>query len=48
MPITRFRVFSDLHLDFTDRIPPPAEAEAILLAGDVAVGIQGIVELGKT
>jgi predicted phosphodiesterase len=42
MPITRFRVFSDLHLEFTDWTPPPAEAEAILLAGDVAVGIQGI------
>jgi hypothetical protein len=42
MPITRFRVFSDLHLEFTDWTPPPVDAEAILLAGDVAVGIQGV------
>ncbi len=42
MPITRFRVFSDLHLEFVDWTPPPAEAEAILLAGDIAVGTHGI------
>ena len=42
MPITRFRVFSDLHLEFSHWTPPPAEADAILLAGDVAVGTQGI------
>jgi predicted phosphodiesterase len=42
MPITRFRVFSDLHLEFAGWTPPPAAAEAILLAGDVAVGVQGI------
>ena len=42
MPITRFRVFSDLHLEFVDWTPPPAAAAAILLAGDIAVGAEGI------
>src|SRR6185437_8253206 len=42
MPITRFRVFSDLHLEFHDWTPPPAATEAILLAGDIAVGTHGI------
>jgi predicted phosphodiesterase len=42
MPITHFRVFSDLHLEFSDWTPPPAPADAILLAGDIAVGTQGI------
>src|SRR5262249_47582473 len=42
MAITRFRVFSDLHLEFSGWSPPPAPAEAILLAGDIAVGTHGI------
>ena len=42
MPMTRLRIFSDLHLEFADWTPPPATAEAVVLAGDVAVGIQGI------
>jgi predicted phosphodiesterase len=42
MPLTRFRVFSDLHLEFVDWTPPPAEADAILLAGDIAIGTHGI------
>jgi predicted phosphodiesterase len=42
MPITRFRVFSDLHLEFAGWTPPKAAAEAILLAGDIAVGTHGL------
>ncbi len=42
MSTTRFRVFSDLHLEFCDWTPPPAPADAILLAGDIAVGTHGI------
>ncbi len=42
MPMTRFRVFSDLHLEFRDWTPPSAPAEAILLAGDIALGTHGI------
>jgi len=43
MSITRFRVFSDLHLEFSDWKPPPAHADAILLAGDIGVGTQGLL-----
>lgn len=40
--MTHFRVFSDLHLEFADWTPPPAPADAVLLAGDIAVGTHGI------
>lgn len=42
MPLSRFRVFSDLHLEFFDWTPPLAAADAILLAGDISVGTHGI------
>jgi hypothetical protein len=42
MPMTRFRVFSDLHLEFFDWSPPPAAADAILLAGDISIGTHGV------
>lgn len=42
MSITRFRIFSDLHLEFSDWTPPRAAAEAILLAGDISVGARGL------
>ena len=42
MEIRRLRIFSDLHLEFVDWIPPPVAADAIVLAGDIAVGVQGI------
>ena len=42
MPISRFRIFSDLHLEFSDWTPPAADADAVVLAGDIAVGPDGI------
>lgn len=43
MPLTRFRVFSDLHLEFFDWTPPPVvAADAIVLAGDISIGTHGI------
>ena len=42
MSITRFRIFSDLHLEYFDWRPPSAAADVILLAGDIAVGTHGI------
>jgi hypothetical protein len=42
MEIRRLRIFSDLHLEFFDWTPPPAAADAIVLAGDIAVGVQGV------
>ncbi|HEY6921858.1 MAG TPA: metallophosphoesterase [Steroidobacteraceae bacterium] len=38
----RFRIFSDLHLEFCDWTPPGGTAEAVLLAGDISVGKHGI------
>lgn len=34
----RLRVFSDLHLEFSDFRPPAVDADAIVLAGDIAPG----------
>jgi 3',5'-cyclic AMP phosphodiesterase CpdA len=42
MKIRRLRIFSDLHLEFSDWAPPPAQADAIVLAGDIAVGTHGV------
>jgi 3',5'-cyclic AMP phosphodiesterase CpdA len=38
----RLRVFSDLHLEFQSWTPPAAEADAIVLAGDIHVGTDGL------
>jgi Icc-related predicted phosphoesterase len=35
-------VLSDLHLEFTSFIPPPTDADVIVLAGDIHVGTEGI------
>jgi hypothetical protein len=42
MELRRLRIFSDLHLEFVDWTPPPVAADAIVLAGDISVGVQGI------
>jgi predicted phosphodiesterase len=42
MSTARLRIFSDLHLEFLDWTPQPATADAILLAGDIAVGTHGL------
>jgi Icc-related predicted phosphoesterase len=36
------RVLSDLHLEFSDFRPPKANADAVVLAGDIHVGIKGV------
>lgn len=38
----RIRVFSDLHLDFGAFEPPPAEADVVVLAGDIQTGGGGV------
>lgn len=42
MSTLRFRVFSDLHLEFFDWTPPSTAADLIVLAGDIAVGTDGV------
>ena len=34
----KIRVFSDLHLEFQDWVPPKSHADIIVLAGDIHVG----------
>ena len=38
----RIRVLSDLHLEFKDWNPPKVDADVIVLAGDIHVGVKGI------
>jgi hypothetical protein len=38
----RIRVHSDLHLEFEDWSPPKADADVVVLAGDIHVGVKGI------
>lgn len=34
----KIRLFSDLHLEFATFVPPPAQADLVVLAGDIDVG----------
>jgi len=34
----RIRLLSDLHLEFSNFVPPPAQADVVVLAGDIEVG----------
>jgi predicted phosphodiesterase len=38
----RLRVFSDLHLEFRDWNPPAAQADVVVCAGDIHVGVAGL------
>jgi predicted phosphodiesterase len=38
----RIRVLSDLHLEFREWNPPKADADVVVLAGDIHVGVKGI------
>ena len=38
----KIRILSDLHLEFQHWSPPKADADIIVLAGDIDVGIRGI------
>src|SRR6266851_1461751 len=44
----RIRIYSDLHLEFAPFVPPANDADAIVLAGDIANGAAGIEWAGKT
>ncbi len=39
----RIRVLSDLHLEFQDWTPPPAPADVVVLAGDIHIGVNGVI-----
>jgi hypothetical protein len=38
----KIRVLSDLHLEFWDWVPPKSDADIIVLAGDIHVGVRGV------
>jgi predicted phosphodiesterase len=38
----RIRVLSDLHLEFCAWTPPAADADVVVLAGDIHVGVRGL------
>lgn len=38
----KLHVLSDLHLEFADLDPPATDADVVVLAGDIAVGLHGI------
>lgn len=38
----KIRILSDLHIEFCDFEPPPADCDVVVLAGDIAPGAQGI------
>jgi predicted phosphodiesterase len=38
----RIRVLSDLHLEFKDWTPPKTDADVVVLAGDIHVGVKGV------
>jgi len=44
----RLHILSDLHLEFESFTPPTVEADAIILAGDVSPGHEGLKWALKT
>jgi predicted phosphodiesterase len=38
----KLRILSDLHLEFQDWTPPPADCDLVVLAGDIATGDAGM------
>lgn len=38
----KLHILSDLHLEFTDFVPPQTDADVVVLAGDIAVGEEGL------
>jgi len=44
----RLRVFSDLHLEFAEFLPPAADCDAVVLAGDIHQGVAGLTWARRT
>lgn len=38
----KLHILSDLHTEFAEFVPPETGAEAVILAGDIGVGVEGI------
>jgi hypothetical protein len=35
-------ILNDLHIEFEDFVPPVADADVVILAGDIGVGMEGL------
>lgn len=44
----KLHIMSDLHLEFAGFEPPQTEAEVVILAGDIAVGLEGLYWAAQT
>jgi len=38
----KLHILSDLHTEFVDFDPPESDADAVILAGDIGVGLEGL------
>jgi predicted phosphodiesterase len=38
----KLHILSDLHTEFADFVPPETDADTIILAGDIGVGVEGV------
>ncbi|MDZ7769968.1 MAG: metallophosphoesterase [Woeseiaceae bacterium] len=38
----KLNILSDLHTEFADFVPPDTDADAVILAGDIGVGVDGV------
>ncbi|MEA2078417.1 MAG: metallophosphoesterase family protein [Pseudomonadota bacterium] len=38
----KLHILSDLHIEFADFVPPATDADVIVLAGDIGVGLEGL------
>ena len=38
----KLHVLSDLHTEFADFSPPETDADVVVLAGDIGVGLRGV------
>jgi len=39
----KIHLLSDLHLEFSNFVPPPTEADVVILAGDIGLGTAGMI-----
>jgi hypothetical protein len=38
----KFHILNDLHIEFEDFAPPDIDADVVVLAGDIGVGMEGL------
>jgi hypothetical protein len=38
----KLHILSDLHTEFAGFVPPETDADVVILAGDIGVGVEGV------